>query len=100
MTKEEKEEAIEVLKDMIEYGWGFSDYEKSKSITACEMGIEALKQEPAIRHCNDCKKWKDSDGVYRRGIGAESKCPINSREVFEGNGYCYMFEPQEREDIK
>lgn len=38
--------------------------------------------------CKDCKHWKDSDGVYRRGIGAESKCPINSKEVFEGNFYC------------
>jgi len=45
-------------------------------------------------HCKDCKWWKDSDGAFRRGIGAESKCPINRREVFEGNGYCYMFEPQ------
>lgn len=44
-------------------------------------------------YCKDCKWWKDSDGEYRRGCGAESKCPINRREVFEGNGYCYMFEP-------
>lgn len=38
--------------------------------------------------CKDCKHWKDSDGVYRRGIGAESKCPINIKEVFDGNFYC------------
>lgn len=49
-------------------------------------------------HCKDCKWWKDSDRVYRRGVGAESKCPINRREVLEGNGYCYMFEPQESEE--
>ena len=48
-----------------------------------------------IGYCKDCKWWKDSDGAYRRGIYAESKCPINRKEVFEGNGYCYMFEPQE-----
>ena len=38
--------------------------------------------------CKDCKQWKDSDGVYRRGLGAESKCPINIKEVFDGNFYC------------
>ena len=38
--------------------------------------------------CKDCKHWKDSDGVYRRGIGAESKCPVNIRAVYEGNFYC------------
>jgi hypothetical protein len=53
--------------------------------------------QPKTGHCKECKWWKDKDGVYRRGIGAESKCPINCREVFEGNGYCYMFEPQETE---
>ena len=56
-----------------------------------------LEQEPKIGHCKDCKWWKDKDGVYRRGCRAESKCTINRREVFEGNGYCYMFEPQESE---
>lgn len=59
---------------------------------------EALKQEPKTGHCKDCKWWKDSDGAYRRGVGAESQCPINRKEVFEGNGYCYMFEPQESEE--
>lgn len=51
-------------------------------------------------HCKDCKWWKDKDGVYRRGIDAESKCPINSKEVFDGNGYCYMFESRESEGKK
>lgn len=60
--------------------------------------VKALEQEPKIGHCKDCKWWKDSDGFYRRGSHAESQCPINRREVFEGNGYCYMFEPQESED--
>ena len=48
--------------------------------------------------CKDCKWWKDSDGIYRRGGHAESQCPINRKEVLEGNGYCYMFEPQKSED--
>ena len=38
--------------------------------------------------CKDCKQWKDSDGVYRRGLGAESKCHINIKKVFDGNFYC------------
>ena len=41
-----------------------------------------------IVSCKECKHWKDSDGVYRRGPGAESKCPMNIKEVFEGNFYC------------
>ena len=43
-----------------------------------------------IIYCRDCKWWKDSDGVYKRGI--ESKCPMNTKIVYEGNGYCYMAE--------
>lgn len=54
--------------------------------------LETLEQEPK---CKDCKWWKDSDGEYRRGCGAESQCPINRKEVFEGNGYCFLFKPQE-----
>jgi hypothetical protein len=41
--------------------------------------------------CKDCKHWKDSDGVYRRGIGAENKCPVNSSRVFKGTFYCADF---------
>ena len=46
---------------------------------------------PTHRTCKDCKHWKDSDGVYRRGVGAESKCPINIKEVYEGTFYCKEF---------
>lgn len=52
---------------------------------------------PKTGHCKDCKWWRDSDGVYRRGVGADSRCPINLKEVYEGIGYCFMFEPQESE---
>ena len=51
-----------------------------------------LEQEQKTGHCKDCKWWKDSDGAFRRGIGAESQCPMNRVE-----GYCYMFEPREQE---
>lgn len=51
-------------------------------------------QEP---RCKDCKWWKDSDGKYRRGCGAESICRINTDKVYQGEGYCYMFESQKSE---
>ena len=51
-------------------------------------GEGELSAQPEIVLCKDCKHWKDSDGVYRRGIGAESKCPVNIRAVYEGNFYC------------
>lgn len=47
---------------------------------------------PTHGTCKDCKHWKDSDGVYRRGIGAESKCPINNSRVLEGTFYCADYE--------
>ena len=68
------------------------------------VDVEDIQRLPSVQpkakhgHCKDCKWWKDKDGVYRRGFDAESKCPINRKVVFEGNGYCYMFEPQESED--
>lgn len=65
-----------------------------------DAGDEALKfcadkLTKEVGHCKDCKWWKDSDGAFRRGIGAESQCPMNRIEVYEGNGYCFLFEPQE-----
>lgn len=66
--------------------------------------VEDIKTLPSVTpkektgHCKDCKWWKDNDGVYRRGVGAESRCPINRKEVYEGNGYCFLFEPQESAD--
>ena len=56
--------------------------------------LEELEQEPKTEHCKDCKWWKDSDGEYRRGCGAESQCPINTHAVYCGEGYCYMFSPR------
>ena len=59
--------------------------------------LPPVNPQPKTGRCKDCKWWKDSDGVYRRGVRAESQCPINRREVFEGTGYCYMYDPQESE---
>lgn len=50
------------------------------------------RKETEIIFCHECKHWKDSDGVYRRGISAESKCPVNSRQVYEGTFFCGMAE--------
>ena len=66
---------------------------------ALQYVIGMLEQEPKTKHCKNCKWWKDSDGLYRRGGHAESQCPINRREVFEGDGYCYMFKPHEKRGI-
>ena len=69
----------------------------AKPAEMIERKVKALPSvvpQTKMRHCKDCKWWKDSDGVYRRGVGAESQCPINRIEVLEGDGYCYMFEPQ------
>ena len=72
--------------------------DKYKPYIECD---DAIKQLPSVTpqepKCKNCKWWKDSDGEYRRGCGAESQCPINRKEVFEGNGYCFLFEPQESE---
>ena len=146
MTKEEREEAIEIIRKEylcvdrdcdIERNCGKCDLmmpSKEPILKAYKMAIQALDQEPCedaisrqavldmmqmrisgkelykavyelplvnptkTGRCEDCKWWRDSDGTYCRGSHAESQCPINRREVFEGNGYCYMFEPQERSD--
>lgn len=61
-------------------------------LIAVRNAVEIEDIETGIGNCKNCKWWRDHDGLYRRGSHAESKCPINRREVFEGNGYCYMFE--------
>lgn len=61
--------------------------------------LQPVTPQPKIGYCRDCKWWKDSDGVYRRDCFTESQCPMNRKEVYEGNGYCYMFKPQESEKV-
>ena len=81
------------------------DYEYTSEVFEATFLMEEVSEmtnckKEKIGYCRDCKWWKDSDGAFRRGIGAESKCPINCKKVYEGNGYCFMFEPQESEDKK
>ena len=71
---------------------------KTKTAEAIDIAVKALK-EPKIGYCKDCKWWKDSDGAFKRGIGAESQCPINRKEVYDGNGYCFLFEKKEGIEI-
>lgn len=65
-----------------------------------ELFVEMITREnmppvtPQTPKCKDCKWWKDSDGEYRRGCGAESHCFINTYTVHCGEGYCYMFSPK------
>lgn len=51
--------------------------------------------QPDIVRCKDCKHWKDSDGVFRRGTGVESKCPLNLHQVYEGTFFCGLAERRE-----
>ncbi len=60
--------------------WEENDYNENHRDENCPL-VEIVT-------CKDCKHWRDSDGEYRRGCGAESKCPINSKRVYEGNCYC------------
>ena len=81
-----------------------------KAMEALDMAINSLKTDEAYQleyedrdcveviRCKNCKWWKDSDGAYRRGCNAESKCPISHIEVYEGNGYCFLGERKEQTD--
>ncbi len=46
------EQAIKILKDMIEYEWGFIDDEYPSCIYACQKAIEALEQKINIAKFN------------------------------------------------
>lgn len=96
MTREERKKAIDALKIstpiMAMTQEEFNDY-----IQTLNKVMDWLEQEP--KSCKDCRWWKDSDGEYRRGCGAESQCPINTHAVYCGAGYCYMFSPQESEEV-
>lgn len=46
---EEAKRIIDILNDMIDYGWGFSDNEVSPSISACEYSIRAIEKLEEIK---------------------------------------------------
>lgn len=96
MTNEEREKAIDALKISAPV-MAVTQEEFNNYIRTLNNIMDWLTEAEKIGHCRDCKQWRDHDGLFRRGVRAESRCPINRREVFEGNGYCYMFEPKESE---
>jgi len=63
-----------------------------KQIAELLRELQERRKAPEIIFCHECRYWKDSDGVYRRGINAESKCPVNLRQVYEGTFFCGMAE--------
>ena len=66
--------------------------EKCRQMIEWLRELQERRKAPEIIFCHECRYWKDSDGVYRRGISAESKCPVNSRQVYEGTFFCGMAE--------
>lgn len=98
----ERKQAIYILENGLNIDGSWSK--------ALNMAINSLKTDEAYQleyeerdcveviRCKNCKWWKDSDGAYRRGCNAESKCPISHIEVYEGNGYCFLGERKEQTD--
>lgn len=86
---------ISGLKFVIEHG---IETDGAHSISA-EAMLEFVRELPTVQpnivRCKDCKWWKDSDGIFRRGTGAESKCPLNLHQVYEGTFYCGLGERRE-----
>lgn len=77
-----REDAIENIDELY-----FSDKDDHDRTREAIKRLSAADVVEVVR-CKDCKYWKDSDGVYRRGFDAESKCPLNLKEVYEGTFYC------------
>lgn len=74
---------------------GLNKGEKAISLDTVGAIKSLPPAQPEIIRCKDCKHWKDSDGVFRRGIGAESRCPLNLHQVYEGTFFCGLGERRE-----
>lgn len=86
-----KEEALSYIQHKLDLAVDDALIMTDKEYEIFSLCAKALEQEP---RCKECKWWKDSDNKFRRGVEAESKCPINHKEVYEGNGYCFLYEPK------
>lgn len=108
------DEAIDVLKDMIEYGWGFSDNEKFKSIDACDLAIKALEDQrwiPVSDHLpEDCEdvfvtvKLQDAGQApeYQVDVGSYSRCwqfDQHGRRIAAGGIWSYCYDWYEGQDV-
>ena len=92
MTLEQAIKQFEQFANVCEYHNLTESQEEFEQLAAWLRELQERRKAPEIIFCNECKHWKDSDGVYRRGISAESKCPVNSRQVYEGTFFCGMAE--------
>ena len=86
------EQAIEHAEDIAISAIGCECREEHRQLAEWLRELQERRKAPEIIFCHVCRYWKDSDGVYRRGINAESKCPVNSRQVYEGTFFCGMAE--------
>ena len=95
-TKNDLEVIIkEVLKAyQIDTPTDLVDRMEEAAVNSTDVPYEFLYPTQKLKRCKYCEHWKDSDGKYRRGRGAESKCPINNDTVYRGEGNCYMFSPK------
>lgn len=81
-----REEAIEILKEIIDEGWLISDNNKCTAINVLEMAIKALEQEP----CEDCISRKAvTDTTICEGISC-NECSLNTCE--DGQSGCLLKE--------
>lgn len=90
-----REEAREELKEMIEYEWGtyFTNTAK-KHVTALEMAIKELEQEPFMnKACVSSNVCKHDKAVALDKIRAEIKQLRNFRaENYDLEQYCACFD--------
>ena len=82
------DEAIKILKEIIEEGWLISDLDKCTAIDACEMAIKALEQTRLIPVNGKVKtaKWKyayDEDMPYLYCSNCKLKVGL-----YESTNYC------------
>lgn len=93
---------VETVKFLANHSNEFEDakiriaFQSASSLVNNPHNLPPVQPKPKTGHCRDCKYWKDSDGAFRRGVNAESPCPINRIEVYEGDGYCFLFKPMKR----
>jgi hypothetical protein len=96
-----RQAAIDALRklreeDIEDYGCEIPEGFNQDHLDRATFAIKQLSPiQPEIIRCKDCKHWKDSDGVFRRGTGAESKCPLNLHQVYEGTFFCGLAERRE-----
>ena len=103
-----REEAIKILKEHHNHWMRLheegicTEEEGENTIEALEMAIKALEQEPKTGHCKDCKYFEYDSVAKVDGIPlivAHEICKRWSDGCkTKEDGYCFMFEPQERSD--